>query len=329
MRQPDRAYRTRSRIEYGLLLLVSPFLVSLVASIAVAVGTGSRPWPWLWTLLAVSGVVWVAFFLAAFTPLFRKPILWSATLRRRRRFSRPHVAVLDGRISDDGTALVPLIYTVRTPDEWCQELRRQNPSWRIDLRSVNDALSIGADIVVNPFGEAYPEEDLSLHTTFIRIREYVRGGGVYVNVAGYPFWWKANPATGVKAEAGRWEQHPPNLMVLKSLLPDLLGISPVIPGSPQVCVTRQEPLDVERFGEIAGAGGGNDARIFRQYPATTQRMIPLLRNASGAEIVIGAMPYGVGHFVFAALEVDVASRSFAKGLAAVQGWAKYERDGRH
>jgi hypothetical protein len=235
---------------------------------------------------------------------------------------------LDGRISDDGTALVLPIYTVRTPDEWCQELRRQNPSWTIDLRSVDDALAIGADIVVNPFGEAYPEEDLSLHTTFMRIRDYVRGGGVYVNVAGYPFWWKANPATGVRAEAGRWEQQPPNFMILRPLLPDLLGISPVT-GSPQVVVTRQELIDFERFGEIAGAGGGNDARIFRQYPATTQRMIPLLRTASGAEIVIGAMPYGLGHFVFAALEIDATSRSFAKGLSAVQGWAKYERDGRH
>jgi hypothetical protein len=216
------------------------------------------------------------------------------------------------------------MYAVRTPDEWCQEIRSQNLRWRVELASVDRALNSKTDIVVNPFGEAYPEEDLSLHTTFTRIRDYVGGGGVFVNVAGYPFWWKGNPSTGAKAEAGRWEQQPPNLMVLKPLLPDLLGISPVMPGLSQSETTKQEPRDVQRFGEIAGAGGGNDARVFRHYSATTQRMIPLLRKGSSDEIVIGAVPFGAGHFIFSGLEIDSTSRSFAKALAAIQGWAKYE-----
>jgi len=326
MRQPDRAQRTRGRIERWLLLLVSPFLVSLVASIAVALGTDSRAS--LWVVLVLSAFLWLVCYLAAFTNTFQTPILWWTGLRRRRRFAAPRVAVLDGRISDDGAASVPLIYTVRTPDEWWQELRSQNPRWRVKLVSVDSALSDGIDMVVNPFGEAYPEEDLSLHTTFTRIRDYVRGGGVYVNVAGYPFWWKANPATGAKAEAGRWEQPQPSVMVLKPLIPDLLGISPVIPAPPKLKPTRQEPRDLQRFGEIAGAGGGNDAKIFRQYPSTTQRMIPLLRAGNGQEFVIGAVPFGAGCFVFVGVEIDSTSRSFAKALAAVQGWAKYEVDGR-
>ncbi|MFH0957789.1 MAG: hypothetical protein V1897_03715 [Pseudomonadota bacterium] len=242
---------------------------------------------------------------------------------------KPHVTVLDGRISDDGLALISPIYTIHTPDEWCQEIRSQNPSWQVELVSVDRALSGRADMVVNPFGEAYPEEDLSLHTTFTKILDYVRGGGVYVNVAGYPFWWKANTITGEKTPAGRWEQQQSNLMFNKPLLPDFLGISPVFPGPSQLGLTRQEQRDIQRFGEIAGAGGGSDAIIFRPYPATTQRMIPLLRSDSGQEIVIGAVPFGAGYFVFAGLEIDRVSRSFAKAVAAVCGWAKYEKNGIH
>jgi len=242
---------------------------------------------------------------------------------------KPHVAVLDGRIADDGVALISPIYTIHTPDEWCQEIRNQNPIWQVELLSIDRALSDSVDMIVNPFGEAYPEEDLSFHTTFTRIRDYVRGGGVYVNVAGYPFWWKTNPITGEKTPAGRWEQREQSdIMFNKPLIPDLLGISPVFPGTPQSGLTRQEQRDVQRFGEIAGAGGGNDARIFRPYPSTSQRIIPLLRTDSGQEIVIGAVPFGAGYFIFAGLEIDRVSLSFAKALAAVCGWVKYERDGR-
>ncbi len=328
MPDSSRTTRTRSKIEHWLLLLISPFVISLIASIVVAVGTNTQVSTRLWVLLIISALIWVGCYLAAFTGAFQALILWWAGFRRRTRFAKPHVVVLDGRISDDGLALVSSLYTTRSPDEWCQELRVQNPSWHINLASVDHALMNETDIIINPFGEVYPEEDLSLHTTFIRIRDYVRAGGIFVNIAGYPFWWKSNPATGVKAEAGRWEQQPPNLMILKPLLPDLLGISPIIPGSPHHTATRQERRDHERFGEIAGAGGGNDAILFRPYPITTQRMIPMLRSDNGQEIVIGAVPYGAGHFLFAGVEIDQNSPSFAKVLAAIRGWAKYESEGR-
>jgi hypothetical protein len=40
--------------------------------------------------------------------------------------------------------------------------------------------------------------------------------------------------------------------------------------------------------------------------------------------VIGAVPFGAGHFVFAGLKIDQHSRSFAKALAAIRGWTRYE-----
>lgn len=273
-----RTRKARSWIEHWLLLLVSPIFVSLLVSVVVAAGTGMMISALLWVLLGVALLVWIIAYLAAYKDVFHTPIERWAQARRRRRFAKPRVMVLDGRIDDAGMASVPCFFTKRPVDDWSQELKQQNPNWKVELASVDHVLSNRADIIINPFGEAYPEEDLSLHTTFTRLRDYVHGGGVFVNIAGYPFWWKVNPATGTKAEAGRWEQQPPNLMVLKPLLPDMLGISPVLPGDPQCMVTKQEPGDSQRFGEIAGAGGGNDAVVFRYYPVSTQRMIPLLRT---------------------------------------------------
>jgi hypothetical protein len=327
---PDSSRTTQKKIKRWFVLLISPFVVSLGANIAVATKTTK----FLLLFLLVSIVIWSGCYLASFTLAFQTPILRWARARRRKRFSKkPHIAVLDGRISDDGMANVTAMYTTRTSDDWCENLRSRNPSWHIESASVDRALSNEIDIIVNPFGEAYPEEDLSLHTTFTRIRDYVRAGGVYVNVAGYPFWWKSNPDTGVKAEAGRWEQLSPNQMILKPLLPDLLGISPIMHGPEPQCVpTRQEEKDLNRFGEIAGAGGEKNVIMFRQYPITTQRMIPMLRsNGQEQEIVIGAVPYGEGHFLFAAVKIDQSdpgTLSFHKVLASIHGWAKYESNSR-
>ena len=48
-------------------------------------------------------------------------------------------------------------------------------------------------VVVNPFGETYPEEDTYTYKSFETICDYVFSGGIYVNVAGIPFWYCHDP----------------------------------------------------------------------------------------------------------------------------------------
>ena len=328
MSESARTQSTQEAIRRWFVLLVSPATISLVASVVISLATGIAIARWMWICLAGAGAAWGIFYLASYTKSFSGVIRGIASARRRRRFRKPRVLVLDGRLDRQGVAGAQAAYTTQHPDDWVQALRMPNPKWTIELGPVLDMTTGRPDIVLNPFGEVYPEEDLSLHTTLTEIRDYVSGGGVYVNVAGYPFWWQYNPITRVKAQSGRWEQQPPNLMVLKPLLADtLLAISSVLPGKPQVVASKQEQVDRDRFGEIAGAGGTRDVKMFRQYPRTVQEMIPLLRTADDKFIVIGAVPYGAGHFIFAGVEIDNTSTAFEKVLAAVQGWVKYERTG--
>lgn len=321
-----RAQKTRETLRHWLLLLISPLTISLAASVTVSLGGGMPVASWLWSGLGIAIALWVVLYLASYTRYFHSLINKWTKVRRRKRFKNPYVIVLDGRLEEHGPADTPLIFTTKRPDDWLNKLRKQQPNWRVELGSIRQVIAEAPDIVVNPFGEAYPEEDLSLHTTLTQIRDYVYGGGVYVNVAGYPFWYKYNPVTQVRAEAGRWEKQSPNLMVLKPLLQDtLLAISPVMLGGPQIVATTQEDSERERFGEIAGVGGCTDVKMFRQYQISTQQMIPMLRSKDGQYIVIGAVPYGAGYFVLAGVEIDNSSTAYEKVVAAVCGWAKQEQ----
>lgn len=329
MRRPTRAEAMRRRIQQWLLLIVSPVAIALLANVSIALATGQSVASWMWYVVGVAAIVWSACVLAAYTKAFERPLSALAELRRRSRFRKARVWVLDGRLTEEGPATTPAEWTNRRPDDWIRALKAKDSAWNVKLAPVIEVLEEHPEVVVNPFGEVYPEEDFTLHTTLTQIRDYVAAGGVYVNVAGYPFWFKYNPDSKQKVEAGRWEQAAPNLMLLRPLLGDpLLAISPVIPGPSQLAPTKQTRDERDRFGEIAGAGRNPNVKMFRQYPMAVQQMVPMLRSDDDQFIVIGAIPYGRGYFVFCGVEIDNKSSAFEKVVEAIVGWVNYERMGR-
>lgn len=46
--------------------------------------------------------------------------------------------------------------------------------------------------IINPYGECYPEKDILGKTSFKKIKEYVKKGGIFVSIAGCPFWFNWN-----------------------------------------------------------------------------------------------------------------------------------------
>lgn len=330
MADHHRSSETAVWLRHWLLVLVSPLILGILASLFVSWGTNSTLVPvWLWLVATALGICWVLMYLASFTRVFRRPILWLTAWRRSRRFAHPRVLVLNGSLALRQSGNVPLYSTDKRPDDWHQRLSR-NPRWTVEIGPVQSIESEPYEIIVNPFGEAYPEENLSLHSTLMRMADWVYNGGVYVNVAGYPFWWQHNPITGVTTESGRWDLKldPKTKQVsgqLKPLLSDtLLGISPDMDFPKSVVVSAQDDLDRQRFGEIAGAGGKNDVNVFRPYLSSSHSMIPMLRSDDKKIIIIGAVPYGDGFFLFAGLEIDQSTPAFDKAIAAIEGWAKYE-----
>jgi hypothetical protein len=242
--------------------------------------------------------------------------------------------VLDGSLYHRVPSSVPPYFTNRRPDDWRLGLKSRNPSWAVELGPIQFLRENRYDIVVNPFGEAYPEEDLALHTTLKQLTEYVYSGGVYVNVAGYPFFWQHNPTTNVTTESGRWElkaDHSTHLIQgnLKPILSDtLLGIHPDMSFQEKQVKTLQSDTERKRFGEIAGEGGESKVIMFRPYPMSTQSMIPMLCSENRDHIILGSVPYGTGFFLFFGIKIDNQTKAFEKSLAAIKGWAQYEANSR-
>ncbi|MCK4731210.1 MAG: HEPN domain-containing protein, partial [Methanophagales archaeon] len=44
-------------------------------------------------------------------------------------------------------------------------------------------------VIINPFGEIYPEIDLETKPVYGVIKEYISLGGIFVNAGGFPFYW--------------------------------------------------------------------------------------------------------------------------------------------
>ena len=44
-------------------------------------------------------------------------------------------------------------------------------------------------IIINPFGEIYPEIDFETKSVYGAIKEYIYHGGIFVNAGGFPFYW--------------------------------------------------------------------------------------------------------------------------------------------
>lgn len=127
---------------------------------------------------------------------------WYQILARRllrSRFKNPKIAILSVSGIDEMERKKLLRSTVYTPEDWYNRLCSNNIAEKtIDLSMKNDY-----SIILNPFGELYPEEDTTNLKTFQKIKEYIKNGGVFVNTAGLAFYYTWNPKTKFEGLTGK------------------------------------------------------------------------------------------------------------------------------
>jgi len=86
-----------------------------------------------------------------------------------------------------------------TPNDWAHTLKTKGLHVEfIDPSRINDEYSM----IINPFGELYPEEDTSNMSTLKRIMEYIKTGGVFVNAAGLPFFYMKDFKNNIEGLTG-------------------------------------------------------------------------------------------------------------------------------
>jgi len=108
---------------------------------------------------------------------------------RKDKFNYPvNIGILSGHLFDNKETKGPSHpFTDFLPEEWYDAFSSDN-SFRVSWVLAKD-ISDKFDIIINPFGEEYPETDKPNHSTLRQIIKFVRNGGVFVNVAGLAFYY--------------------------------------------------------------------------------------------------------------------------------------------
>lgn len=104
-----------------------------------------------------------------------------------------------GILSDMGEFMPGAEYYVWTDvglDAWKTAIERTAEALDVEIEAVFLRVTDHFDryaAILNPFGGAYPEVDLSSLKTLDNILRYVREGGLFVNVADIPTYWAYSP----------------------------------------------------------------------------------------------------------------------------------------
>ncbi len=329
--------RFRDLAIFALTLFIGPLTITLIADVIIQViKQASVP---IWQLITTTllALLFGFLMLVGYTDRLDRLAVTLEGRLRARRFRKPSVLILNGKIGEMHEVPPRPQITDFTPADWARALAGVTGDWRIEVGPVGERLNPQAcQVVVNPFGETYPEENPYEYTTFSKIRRYVESGGVFVNVAGIPFWYCHNPTdfsrVGQLVRAGRLQiEYGSDDATTVAQTPLFASLFPQVSGGPDSTAVQcvQSEIEHENFAGIANAGGDTSAIMFRAYEVGTQDMIPLLRSADPAKWLIGSLQYGEGYFLLMGLDLrGPQNTGFAKAIAAVKAWASYESHGR-
>ncbi|MHA1410590.1 MAG: CPBP family intramembrane glutamic endopeptidase [Candidatus Odinarchaeia archaeon] len=197
-------------------------------------------------------------------------------------------------------------------DEWVNYFKEKNLI--VEKISIND-LDLKYSAIINPYGETYPEEDLFHLKTFDKIRRYINKGGIFVNIAGIPFFYGCDIKTGKNVPLAneiytyvQIRKNPFELIPLPKYPPEYSIIDTLVHQHFKVITTTggweknpsyQNDRDKYFVGNIWNIGNTEQIFQFRAVRVPTRKFIPFLRAVSsfGEVFPIAGIPYGRGCLV--------------------------------
>ncbi len=116
------------------------------------------------------------------------------TIRNSRYFC-PKVAIFKG-VSQNLNSDIPLVWTDISPEEWKNEIEEiaRERGEKIKVKLIFSIESFDSfNAIINPYGGNYPEISFVNFPVYNKILNYMRNGGLFVNVADIPTYWAYNP----------------------------------------------------------------------------------------------------------------------------------------
>ena len=202
---------------------------------------------------------------------------------------------------------------------WERELQKALSGMRFKRikRLYAGAINTSFALIINPYGENYPESDTDMHSTFQSIRSYMKNGGVFF-ASGAPFWFHQNT---VADKDGKWSvisTKDGRQLMKDGLCFTNLGIS--------VTMAENEPLAVEVYQkgvdqEITGdlLNGATKLSRWRAVLPQTPDCLPLLREKEDSSYPLCAVQYDKGFLLHSGLSVkDESSIEFQVLIQALK-----------
>lgn len=315
-----------------LTLIVAPLTITLLGQILLDIINQKNIPDWYIYSFVILFLLFLLLYQASFTDKFEKFFNTITRFVRKQKFKKPTIYIIDGTIENEHEHPPRPAQSTKTVSDWYNDLRDEI-SWKVNRGPLKRIIESPPPLlIINPFGEAYPEEDPTNKTSFKEICDYVKNGGVFVNVAGIPFWYNHNPRNpdyhDQRVTSHRLDQvllpgEAGTNIIAKPLIYEILRGNVSLSES-QIVNGVQNMDERDKFDEIAGVGGNPQLTMFRAYPLGTPDMLPILRSENPDNIIIGSLKYGEGFFIFAGVQINEDNISYEKVIAAIKGWVKYE-----
>lgn len=142
----------------------------------------------------------VLFLLAVFLLLYGfgsidKIIYKAKILIRNSHIFGYRVAIICG-VYKDFNCDIPKVWTDISPNDWKNEIEKMSMSLgkkiKVKLIYANESFDL-YNAIINPYGGNYPETSFDGFPVYNKLLNYIRRGGLFVNVADIPTYWAYNP----------------------------------------------------------------------------------------------------------------------------------------
>jgi len=252
------------------------------------------------------------------------------------------LAILDGFVTGiDEKACSKYPFTKASNDFWKKKIESLDKSLgKFDVVSTNiENISEEFAIVLNPFGEEYPEINRKNKTSFNVIKNFIEDGGIYVNTAGFPFFYAWDVSDGKEYPLTEEITIIPKIIQMKDGVPIAFGEMQTLLNFTGTLLFKefdaipspnskprkvyQNSEDEKKFGKLANVE--EEIKEFRAMPKNTRDCIPIIRakDENVEEVYpISALKRGNGYLLIAGMDTsgDREADLFAKALNSFCVW---------
>ena len=251
------------------------------------------------------------------------------------------LAILDGYVTGrDEKICIKYPFTNDSKDFWKKNIESlDKSSGKFEIVQTNiENISEEFAVVLNPFGEEYPEINRKSKAAFNALKNFIEDGGIYVNTAGFPFFYAWDVLEGKEYPLSEEMVVLPTAIQVKDGVPVITEMQTLLKFTGTLLFKEfdaipaptskkrkvyQNPEDKEKFGDLVE--GLPEITEFRGMPKSTKDCLPIIRakDETVEEVYpISALKRGNGYLVIAGMDTsgEMEANLFARALNSFCVW---------